>query len=191
MARTLANNLEAAGYYPPEFEYDIFHQDKEANKFRSAAFQSILMAAAPKGQKEGQAEGGAVQTYNENRKRVEQEILHILRSVCPQGISEEMEAVVTNIVHYAGRLALEFGSQRAELGLDAPKSGETVQIGQGFADCENGDGKRGTEEVDLLVSPKLYRKGDGRNDLQTEKVIFAGEIYPRLNGYAEGQSSNW
>lgn len=59
----------------------------------------------------------------------------------------------------------------------------------GWVDCEDGDsfgGRRGVEvEVELCVSPKVYRVGDmdGRNmgDKKGAKVkaIVAGEVYPR------------
>jgi hypothetical protein len=57
--------------------------------------------------------------------------------------------------------------------------GAQVQIGQsGFVDCYDGDADRGAvKEVVLAVSPRLYKRGDGRGDMKTGKVIFHGEVY--------------
>jgi hypothetical protein len=45
-------------------------------------------------------------------------------------------------------------------------------------DCYDGDADRGAvKEVVLAVSPRLYKRGDGRGDMKTGKVIFHGEVY--------------
>lgn len=102
----------------------------------------------------------------------------MLQQVCTKGISEEIGKTVRHLVTTAGELALELGVQRAELGLEMPERGSQVQIGQNFVDCFDGDADRGLfKEVVLAVSPRLYKRGDGRGDMRTVKVIFHGEIY--------------
>jgi hypothetical protein len=162
-------------------DFEIFRTQLDANKWRSATFQSIFVAVFPKGQRKGQAPGGGmVRAFDDNCERVYGEIHSVLSEVCTKGIPEEIEEYIMPIVRVAGELSLEFGSQRALLGLEGPERDSMVQIGQGFVDCVDGDGNRGKmEQVDLTVSPKLFRIGDGRNDLKKEKIIFPGEIYPR------------
>ncbi|KAK3951894.1 hypothetical protein QBC32DRAFT_238215 [Pseudoneurospora amorphoporcata] len=189
-----------------------FYHSRDANKWRSATFQSILMAVAPpsssmsgnksnsrKGQQQapspsgtpGPPEHAASTLYQTNINQVQAQIVALLSSICSEPLSPEIQSKVSELARQAGELALQFGAQRAQLGLEVPKRGEQVKIGteSGWVDCEDGDsfgGRRGVEvEVDLCVSPKVYRIGDmdGRNmgDKKGAKVkdIVAGEVYPR------------
>ncbi|KAK3491247.1 uncharacterized protein B0T23DRAFT_397261 [Neurospora hispaniola] len=186
-----------------------FFHSREANKWRSATFQSILMTVAPpssmsgstrKGQQAGAPsprgtpgppEHPTATPYYTNINQVQSQIVALLSSICSEPLSSEVQSKVSELARQAGELALQFGAQRAQLGLEVPKRGEQVKIGteSGWVDCEDGDsfgGRRGVEvEVDLCVSPKVYRVGDmdGRNigDKKTAKVkaIVAGEVYPR------------
>ncbi|KAK3939277.1 hypothetical protein QBC46DRAFT_263663 [Diplogelasinospora grovesii] len=173
-------DFSQSAYRGGDEDYEQFRRDKEANKWRSATFQSIMTAVVPRGQKKAlAATADKVRPYADNRQNVEEDILDILREVCNGAVSDEFQEKVTEIVRLAGELALEFGSQRAELGLDMPERGDSLEIGLEFVDCEDGDNARGkVEEVELVVAPKLFRVGDGRNDLKTRKTIFPGEIYP-------------
>jgi len=157
-------------------EFAVFRNDKEANKWRSATFQPIIMAASPKGHKGGQhSADGTVQVFIRNCDKVHGEICGILEEVCPNGTREHIEVEVYRIVNLAGELSLEFGSQSALLGLHGPKRGERVQIGSDFIDCQDKNAKKDyLEEVDLMVSPKLYKVGDRRNDLKTKRSSFLG-----------------
>ena len=123
---------------------------------------------------------------------MQSQIVALLSSICSEPLSPEIQAKVSELARQAGELALQFGAQRAQLGLEVPKRGEQVKIGteSGWVDCEDGDsfgGRRGVEvEVDLCVSPKVYRVGDmdGRNMIDRKggakvKVIVAGEVYPK------------
>ncbi|KAK3315477.1 hypothetical protein B0H66DRAFT_345285 [Apodospora peruviana] len=179
--RRMFENGSFNGYYAPEETFELFRTDKEANKWRSATFQSILMAVNPRGLKKAQSGGGdKVRSYVENRQKVYDDILDILNQVCNDQVQPEITEKIVEIVHLAGELALEFGAQRAELALDAPGNGASITIGPEFIDCEDGESARGKEEeVELLVLPKLFRIGDGRNDLKTRKIIVPGEIYPK------------
>ncbi|KAK3683331.1 hypothetical protein B0T22DRAFT_483199 [Podospora appendiculata] len=174
----------ASSGHAPDESFRLFQTDKEANRWRSATFQSIMMAVMPKNHKKGAAGTPSntviVQPYLDNRQKVHDQILLDLAEVCSSGVSSDIEEKVVDIVRLAGELALEFGSQRAGLGLHMPARGEGVKIGPEFVDCVDDDEARGVvEEVDLVVSPKLFRVGDGRNDLKVWKIIFPGEIYPR------------
>ncbi|KAK0634342.1 hypothetical protein B0T17DRAFT_611369 [Bombardia bombarda] len=180
-----SGSFAGPGQYAQEERFELFYVDKEANKWRSATFQSILMAVMPRGQRKAaaQSNGGAggdmVRPYADNCRRVHDDIFSILNEVCSSDVASEIKDKVGDIVKLAGELALEFGSQRAELGLEVPRPGDSVLIGPDFVDCEDGDANKGAfEVVNLLVSPKVFRVGDGRNDLKTKKVIFPGEIYP-------------
>lgn len=165
----------------PDEIFELFRTNKEANKWRSATFQSILMAVSPKGQKKNQAANGPlVKPFADNRRKVHDDILGVLNQVCNNQVQPEIAEKIVEIVQLAGELALEFGSQRAELALGTPAKGDSVTIGPEFVDCEDGETELGkTKEVELLVLPKLFRVGDGRNDLKTRKIIVPGEIYPR------------
>ncbi|KAK3386606.1 hypothetical protein B0H63DRAFT_468077 [Podospora didyma] len=176
-----AGSSNASGSYAQEQSFDLFRTDKEANKWRAATFQSIMMAVVPKGQKKGAAASGEmVRPYTSNRKRVHDEISAILNAVCSNGATEELDKKVNDIIRLASELALEFGSQRAQLGLEMPGRGTDIQLGPDFEDYEDGGGTKGSlETVDLTVSPRLFRVGDGRSDLKTRKTIVPGEIYPR------------
>lgn len=188
-----------------------FFYSREANKWRSATFQSILMAVAPpsssmsgnkanarKAQQQAPSPSGTpgppehptTTPYWANINQVQTQIVALLSSICSEPLSPEIQSKVSELARQAGELALQFGAQRAQLALEVPKRGEQVKIGteSGWVDCEDGDsfgGRRGVEvEVDLCVSPKVYRVGDmdGRNmDRKTAKVkaIVAGEVYPR------------
>ncbi|KAH7625275.1 hypothetical protein SMAC4_08181 [Sordaria macrospora] len=184
-----------------------FFHSRDANKWRSATFQSILMAVAPpsssnsrKGQQQqapspsgtpGPPENPANTPYHNNVNQVQSQIIALLSSICSEPLSPEIQSKVSELARQAGELALQFGAQRAQLGLEVPKRGEQVKIGteSGWVDCEDGDsfgGRRGVEvEVDLCVSPKVYRVGDmdGRNMGDKKgakmKAIVAGEVYPR------------
>ena len=171
---------EVSGFYVSDEAFELFRTDKEANKWRSATFQSILMAVNPKGKKGQPANGELVRPFAENRQKVHDDILDVLNRVCNNQVQPEIAEKVVEIVQLAGELALEFGSQRAELALDVPGKGESITIGPEFVDCEDGESARGKmEEVELLVLPKLFRVGDGRNDLRSRKIIVPGEIYPK------------
>ncbi|KAK4135769.1 hypothetical protein BT67DRAFT_376379 [Trichocladium antarcticum] len=176
----------------------LFRTSSEANRWRSAAFQSLLVAVTPKrGSGNGSGSGSGSGTakppsssptltgadlkspYLVNRAHVHATILALLAEVCTAAIPDSIAATVAHLVAAAGELALELGVQRAELGLEMPARGAQVQIGgSGFLDCYDGDADRGvTKDVVLAVSPRLYKRGDGRGDLRTGRVVFHGEVY--------------
>ena len=94
----------------------------------------------------------------------------------PDGIEEKAEEIVS----LAAKIALEIGISQASFWVSAPSSGESVQIGREFIDCEDDGVACGTvEEVELVVCPYFYKVGDGIKDFSTIKPIVSGKIYPR------------
>ncbi|KAK3312177.1 hypothetical protein B0H66DRAFT_485605 [Apodospora peruviana] len=171
----------------PDANFDIHDlwRDKEANRWRSATFQSVMAIMAGKGGKNGSAdtadEGGQTvgNLYVMNRVKLKKDILAVLEEATSDQLAGEIEEKLDEITCLAGELALQIGVHRACLGLEMPATGESVIIGPEFVDCEDGAAARGeTEEVDLVVCPHFFKVGDGRSDLKTRKSIFPGEIYP-------------
>jgi hypothetical protein len=167
-------------------DLEIFQGDKEANKWRSATFQSIMAAIMPKaggGRRASPTQTVALgTTYSQNCARVERDILGVLDEVANGVVHGELQDSVPEIARLAGELALEFGAQRSQLGLMLPVRGDNIQIGEQFVDCIDGDGGKGAYiAVELVVCPSMFRVGDGRSDLQSGRTIFPGEIYPMRN----------
>jgi len=165
-----------------EDDFDIFRTNLEANRWRSSNFQFIFAAIFPKGAKKGQPAGGKVMVplFNQNKDKVRNDIIGILSGNSAAGVPEDLNEDIFQIVQLAGELSLEFGCQRTLLGVERPRRGDAVTIGQGYVDCQDGDSSRGkTEVVHLVVMPKFFRVGDGRSDLKMVKVICPGEIYPQ------------
>ncbi|KAK4163680.1 hypothetical protein QBC43DRAFT_212382 [Cladorrhinum sp. PSN259] len=166
---------------PQSVEQDcltVFRTDKDANKWRSSAFQTIGSAViSKKGKPTAELDKEKHAPYFQNRDQVLNSIKEVLGEVCG-GVSEDMEDAVTNLVHNAAELAVELGAQRAELGFESPLWGSSVQIGRGFIDCIDDDTYRDElKTVALAVSPKFYKTGDGRHDLTTTKLISQGTIF--------------
>ncbi|KAK0732048.1 hypothetical protein B0H67DRAFT_640358 [Lasiosphaeris hirsuta] len=168
----------------PDPDLELFRTDQAANRWRSATFHSIvcsIKSASESSSQDDEAQQAQtlVTPFTANQAKVKAQILDVLREVTQNPLLEEIEDKVGDIVSVAGALALEIGVHRAFLGLAVPQRGEQVQIGHEFIDCEDGDAARGAfETVDLVVSPHLFRVGDGRGDLTTTKAIHPGEIYP-------------
>lgn len=165
---------------------EVFQRDKEANKWRSATFQSIIAVVTPsKAAGAGGRQAPALPaitmgtTYAENCARVERDIVGVLNEVANGVVNDELQDKVPEITRLAGELALEFGAQRSQLGLMLPVRGDNIQIGEQFVDCVDGDGAKGAYiGVELVVCPCLFRVGDGRGDFQSGRTIFPGEVYP-------------
>ncbi|OIW27591.1 hypothetical protein CONLIGDRAFT_716048 [Coniochaeta ligniaria NRRL 30616] len=187
--RLYAPDNESVSPFYTQGELEIFQRDKEANKWRSATFQSIMAAVMPKASSGGrqayQTQAAAMAlgtTYAQNCARVERDILGVLNEVANGVVHSELQDSVPEIARLAGELALEFGSQRSQLGLALPVRGDNIQIGEQFVDCIDGEGGKGSYvAVELVVCPSMFRVGDGRADLQSRRAIFPGEIYPMRN----------
>ena len=175
-------------------DFEPFYNDKFANWWRSATFQTIQsvvlpprrvnqVGKAPDSVDEGssQVPHGIAKVFAENVEKVKSRILDIITKACnvPR-VSEVIEDEVDGVVRFASLLAVEFGSHGAKICFGMPKSGDTVQIGTEFVDCEDGDANRGKLEiVQLAVAPSLFMIGDGRKDLTTASCLYPGEIYPQ------------
>ena len=78
------------------------------------------------------------------------------------------------MVRSFGLLALEMGSQRANVQLESCRHGESIDTSELFAgDNASFESK---VRVDLMTQPCLRRIGDGVEDLDTPKVIVKGSI---------------
>ncbi|KAK4186241.1 hypothetical protein QBC35DRAFT_387725 [Podospora australis] len=155
---------------------DVFRSDKEANKWRSSTFQAIMSALKSANSKDHLG-GGVITPYFNNRDQIHDNILSILDQVAPGSITEDIGDKVSKLIDRAGELALQFGMQRAELGLRGAIKGVQMAIGRDFIDCYDDDGQGEVKEVVLTITPMCYKAGDGRNDLHTPKVMAQGMIY--------------
>ncbi|KAK4197074.1 hypothetical protein QBC40DRAFT_267902 [Triangularia verruculosa] len=175
--------LPIGEYDMPDVEkgyIEFLRQDKETNKWRSSTFQAVMAALLPKKGKENSALTEYLSSpFFQNRNHVLDSILTTLRRICGGGIPQAIEQTVQGMVFKASELALQFGMQRAELGLDMPERNALVPIGQAFVICYDNDAEHGMQKsVFLGVSPTCYKTVDGRNDITTTKVISPGHIYP-------------
>ena len=176
--------------------------------WRCATFRSILVVVAPRDQQPGppggeqdgnpgeeapdaKAGGSPPTPWAQNRAKVEESILALLRDVTESELHDEILTRVTEITKLAGELALEAGVHRAFLGLSVPDRGDVVEMGPDFVDCEDGDAARGeVETVELVVRPRLFCIGDGLDDVATERSIHAGEIYPARGQDGSGAAAS-
>ncbi|KAM7192721.1 hypothetical protein V8F33_008182 [Rhypophila sp. PSN 637] len=171
-------------------DFEPFYNDKFANWWRAATFQSIQSAVFPSRRTSQvgkpieaveEMPQGIAKVFAANMATVKSRILDVITKACGvDKASEAIEGEVEDLVRCASLLAVEFGAHGAKICFGMPKSGDTVQIGTEFVDCEDGDSNRGKlETVELAVTPSLFMIGDGRKDLTTATCLFPGEIYPR------------
>ncbi|KAM7205434.1 hypothetical protein V8F20_003203 [Naviculisporaceae sp. PSN 640] len=171
-------------------DFEPFYNDKFANWWRSATFQSIQSIVFPSRRastgpldENGAIPGpqGIVKAFTDNVEMAKTSVLDLITKVCKADkVSEEIESEVDGLVRCASQLAVEFGAHGAKICFGMPTFGDTVQIGAEFVDCEDGDSNRGKlETVELAVAPSLFMIGDGRKDLTTATCLYPGEIYPR------------
>ncbi|KAK4165569.1 hypothetical protein QBC43DRAFT_315474 [Cladorrhinum sp. PSN259] len=184
--RTWKKLLDSNGEVTEQENFELFYQDKYANAWRSATFQSMLSAMeAAKVQDETLAEDskpprhGISKCFEDNRSIVEAEIIEVISYFCADDIGEEIKSQVVTAVQQASELSMAFGAHRAKVCFGIPKFGDVVEIGAEFIDCQDGDLKRGElETVELAVSPALFIIGDGKSDLTSVLCVQHGEIYP-------------
>lgn len=154
-----------------------------ANKWRAVTFETVLTTAFPRGNRKGTQPvyRVMVREFKENRNAVGDKLRDVLIKRFGQAVVLDVDDEITKIVKNASELALEFGSQRALVGLEIVDQGRLVNNSQGFEDVKDGDMHRNMDlEVSVMVSPKLYRIGDGRTDLKAEKIICPGQVYSVL-----------
>ena len=80
-----------------------------------------------------------------------------------------------------GVLALEMGSQRANILLERCSHGDVVKGGDFFKDDNASFGP--SVQVDLMTQPCLRRIGDGREDIHIQRVIAKGDFVSIQAGY--------
>jgi len=117
--------------------------------------------------------------YRNNREDAEAGLGNILMVLNPgTPLSDRIKEDLKKITLQAGELALEIGVQRATVGLAVAEYGEVVPIGAEFHDCLNADVAKGNiVEVRLLVSPGLFKTGNGRGDMTARRVLVPAEIF--------------
>ncbi|KAK4174677.1 hypothetical protein QBC36DRAFT_191735 [Triangularia setosa] len=161
-------------------EFEPFYRDRYANSWRSATFQSALYTATAR-----DVDGNVVvntgigKVVQDNRQRVQNNTLAMLKSVCSNEVSQEIEEELAAAMARASELAIIFGAHRANVCFGIPKRGDAVELGREFVDCQDGDMQRGaTVTVELPVLPALFTIGDGKNDLTSVFCVEQGEILP-------------
>jgi hypothetical protein len=156
----------------------VFDSDIEANKWRSALFQSmqpLVLPKFPRQSKPGEPEPGIVRFFNENCQDVERRILDLVQAATGRAAPVAVQQEVRKIPRLAGELAITLGAQRARIHLAGAQRGDVVRQ-DGTFDVQNG-GSRGGARAELLLSPGLVKIGDGRGDMETRRVLLSGEIF--------------
>jgi hypothetical protein len=100
-------------------------------------------------------------SYKINVSRVSEALDEALRQVT----SQVSQADIHDIVDKACSLALDFGVQRCRLQVVAPQPNDTIsRTSTGNFSDVNSENDRGLESgvVQLMISPGLCRRGDGR-----------------------------
>lgn len=143
-------------------------------RFRSAAFLIIKEVVLSK------LEHKVTRCYNDHIRLVTEKVLAIFGSVTSGGAAAAAVRTVPQMVQRAAELALDFGSQRSEVVLDFPSYGSEVTLGDRFTDVEDGviRARGSSQRVDIVVSPAVCRKGDGRFDPNCLTVVAKGEVFP-------------
>jgi hypothetical protein len=112
--------------------------------------------------------------FHENVRYVANHLTHTLHDICQGRLKIEAPAQISNIVHGLGILALEMGSQRAHVYLEICSYQDRIKSGEHFKDSNGLEGSN--VQVDLMLQPCMIRVGDGREDLDTQKVVALGDV---------------
>ena len=163
----------------------IFRQDKQANKWRSATFQSISVALTASGERNPAPDTPVAKLSANNVNQTVNRIMGVLSEVSKlsnKKVSDEVEDEVREMANLCLEIALQFGIHSAELRLSVPERGEQITIGEEFQDCQDGDRYKGiVHAVDLVIVPGLQKIGDGRSDMTTKYIVVPCGIYPELS----------
>ncbi|KAI5458968.1 hypothetical protein BGZ63DRAFT_390052 [Mariannaea sp. PMI_226] len=143
--------------------------NKGLNKWRATTFDGIL-----KGVRAGQQHNRLVRCFNANVAAVTEGLIASLLQISDNRLNPQATAEIGSIAQAVGELALEMGSQRAHVCLDAVGHGQVVVSGERFKDDAEYDAVKLT--VDLMTLPCLRRLGDGRDDESVERVIVQGDV---------------
>jgi len=159
----------------------VFCNNKTANEWRSATFQSAVSVITGD-ESSTKSDNMAVRLGASNIEQVANLIMAIFIQVTNMtngSLRAETEDEIRQITYLAREIALQFGIHPAHLQLVIPARGETIEIGKMYHDCCDADYHKGRiYQVDLVTAPGLQKIGDGRSDLTTKSTIVPCEIYP-------------
>jgi hypothetical protein len=115
-------------------------------------------------------------SYERNLEKVSQSLANTLSRFSTQNKPGDIQ----DIINQARQLAFDIGTQRCRLLLFAPEINQTVsRLSGSYNDVNNGnDVELIKGVVQLVVSPGLRRKGDGRGYVFRESAdICAANVY--------------
>ncbi|CAI4213306.1 unnamed protein product [Parascedosporium putredinis] len=140
----------------------------ETNELRAHIFERILRQV--KGTLRGNPEGLFSGLFRSNASKVTETLIDALQRASGGLLDKEASTEIADVVEKLGILALEMGSQRAQVYLESCENGsEQVVPGPKF-DCAGTD-VLGARVVDIMTQPCLARAGDGRDNSKVRKVI--------------------
>ncbi|KAF9875534.1 hypothetical protein CkaCkLH20_06915 [Colletotrichum karsti] len=146
----------------------VFPTNKETNFGRAWFFDGILQSVRSNASGDGFAS-----MFQKNVSYVAIELANALQRLNNGSLVPQAEMQIQNLMREFGELALQMGSQRAQVFLEVCGHGDVISAGERFT--EEAEAK-GMVEVDLMIQPGLVRIGDGREDLSSEAVIAKGSI---------------
>lgn len=151
--------------------------DKETNELRAHIFERILRQV--KGTLRGNPEGLFSGLFRSNASKVTDTLINALQQASGGLLDKEASTEIADMVERLGILALEMGSQRAQVYLESCESGSEQVVPGAKFDCAGTD-VLGARVVDIMTQPCLARAGDGRDNSTVRKVIVRGSFVPRL-----------
>ncbi|KAM7211659.1 hypothetical protein V8F06_012959 [Rhypophila decipiens] len=164
----------------------IFTEDPEANKWRSATFESLMASVLQKDRSSletptarSSSVSRLLSLYGTNIKKAAGGMEKVLADVtgreCATTVKSRREMIL-KAARLAAELGLQLGVQCARVELKRPARNQSVVIGDEFHHCMDGDLDRGQRvRVDLVVSPGLTRLGSAKTD---DKPVVHCNIYP-------------
>lgn len=164
-------------------EFIVFSEDTMMNQWRTTSFQSISVSLTENKHESMGKVSPLVKLNTDNIQQTFNRIVGLFSEVSRlshTSVSSEVESQIRQIIDLASQIGLQFGVQTAHLLLEVPESGEQVEIGVKYSDCEDGDCNKGSLcTVDLVTVPGLLKIGDGRSDKGVMRVIVPCEFYPQ------------
>ncbi|KAK4225638.1 hypothetical protein QBC38DRAFT_482388 [Podospora fimiseda] len=158
-------------------ESQIIPNDKETNLYRALHFKRILSAIRAD---QGTGEVMLATMFETNVNHVTQRLLDILGHIVNAQLDRSCSEQAKSISRKMGILALEIGTQRAQVILEVCHYSDQVPAAGWKTEDATG---AGTQTVDLMIHPCLSRIGDGRGELSNKKVLAKGEFVPLSTGY--------
>ncbi|KAK3687823.1 hypothetical protein B0T22DRAFT_479106 [Podospora appendiculata] len=154
--------------------------DKKTNEARGFHFEKILQEI--KNPADASREKRSTIYFRANVDQVTQDLVHALQRCSNMQLDARGPAQIATVVHDVGILALEMGSQRAHVMMEACSYGARITPGDKFKDESESSGGSDVQ-VDLMTQPCMVRMGDGREDLALFKVISKGNVIALKTGY--------